>query len=196
MAAFAAVMMLTGCSGQTSSGASVSASDSAVATPSASVSAAGRISVAPPERPSVMDNNTEEGAAAAVAYYIRQSLYAEVTGDDSELQAMSGPGCEMCQYFIDRAQRDASGQWLEVPTVEVTSTDVSGSDAHSGAFHVELGINRGSGLVRNGSGKEIKVPAQKALIGFEVEKKNSGWNFIEGGMKSEVATPSDMVKGE
>ncbi len=190
MAATAAVMMLAGCSGHASPGASESSSESEAATPSASASAAGRISAAPPERPAVMDNNTEEGAAAAVAYYIRQSLYAEATGDDSELQAMSGPGCKPCQYFVDRVHDENRGQWLEIPDVDVLDTHVFPSEQHDGAFHVELTVRRGEAEVIDPQGIRGPIGSQDAVIGFDAAQESGGWQMLDGAIQAdENASP-------
>ncbi len=57
--------------------------------------------VAAPSMPAQAKENTPEGAAAFVDYYIRVLNHAASTGDVTKLSDLSDPECSGCQKYID-----------------------------------------------------------------------------------------------
>jgi hypothetical protein len=55
----------------------------------------------PPTRPAQASEDSPEGAAAFVDYYVRVFNYAAATGDVAELSRLSAPSCDGCQRYID-----------------------------------------------------------------------------------------------
>ena len=50
-----------------------------------------------------MNEESAEGAAASVGYFLDLYRYAFMTGDTTELAKMSEDGCKFCQSAIDRS---------------------------------------------------------------------------------------------
>ncbi len=55
----------------------------------------------PPPLPPQASEDTPEGAAAFVSYWVEVSNYAAATGDVDELSRISDPDCSGCQSYID-----------------------------------------------------------------------------------------------
>jgi hypothetical protein len=64
-----------------------------------------------PTMPAQAAEDSSEGAAAFVKYYVDVFNYAAATGDVDELSRLSSPDCEGCQSYIDlyRATYEAGG---------------------------------------------------------------------------------------
>lgn len=84
----AAALVLTGCSSDPQPR---DPSPSATPTPTAT----------PPSLPPQASEDTPEGAAAFVSYWVEVSNYAAATGDVDELSRISDPDCSGCQSYID-----------------------------------------------------------------------------------------------
>lgn len=55
----------------------------------------------PPAMPAQASEDSPEGAAAFVTYWVQVSNYAAATGDVTELSRISAPDCSGCQKYID-----------------------------------------------------------------------------------------------
>ncbi|WP_211208762.1 DUF6318 family protein [Aeromicrobium marinum] len=55
----------------------------------------------PPPMPDQARENTVEGAAAFVTYYVDVLNYAAVTGDVDELEELTDPSCEGCARYVE-----------------------------------------------------------------------------------------------
>ncbi len=84
----AAALVLTGCSSDPQPR---DPTPSATPTPTAT----------PPSLPPQASEDTPEGAAAFVSYWVEVSNYAAATGDVDELSRISDPDCSGCQSYID-----------------------------------------------------------------------------------------------
>lgn len=84
----------------------------------------------PPPLPPQASEDTPEGAAAFVSYWVEVSNYAAATGDVDELSRISDPDCSGCQSYIDlyRDTYEAGGYFRggDWELGEVTVTDRSG----------------------------------------------------------------------
>ena len=56
-----------------------------------------------PAKPSQMNEESAEGAAASVSYFLDLYRYAYMTGNTTEFAAMSDDSCKFCQSAIDNA---------------------------------------------------------------------------------------------
>ena len=54
-----------------------------------------------PSPPAQVERDTPEGAAAFVGHYVDLLNYAASTGEVDPLKALSSPGCDGCQRYID-----------------------------------------------------------------------------------------------
>lgn len=67
-------------------------------------SASPRASATPPALPDQARDDTTEGAAAFVTYYVDLLNYAAATGDTEALEAATAKDCSGCQKYIDLYQ--------------------------------------------------------------------------------------------
>ena len=81
--------------------ASATASREAALTPELKAQRDTALAEPAPAKPLHMDEETAQGAAGSVHYFLDLYRYAYVTGDTTELAAMSEDGCEFCQSTIN-----------------------------------------------------------------------------------------------
>jgi hypothetical protein len=96
----AALLVLGGCS-----------SDPVPKEPAATSATPASPTATPPDMPEQAKQDSPEGAAAFVKYYVDVFNYAASTGDVDELSRLSAPTCEGCQSYISlyRKTYDAGG---------------------------------------------------------------------------------------
>ena len=83
--------------------ASATASREAALTPELRAKRDAALAEPAPAKPSQMNEESAEGAAASVSYFLDLYRYAFMTGNTTELAAMSENGCVFCKSVIDRA---------------------------------------------------------------------------------------------
>ncbi|WP_143221353.1 MULTISPECIES: DUF6318 family protein [Actinomyces] len=75
-----------------------------------------------PAKPEAASQNTEEGAVNAAAYFLQLYRYAFITGDTTDLAAMSEEGCVFCQSTIDDATKlHQDGGWANPWEISLTN---------------------------------------------------------------------------
>jgi len=75
-----------------------------------------------PPKPDITSQNTPEGATNAVAYFFALYRYAFVTGDTTDLAAMSEDGCVFCKSTIDDATKlHEGGGWANPWEISLTN---------------------------------------------------------------------------
>lgn len=89
--ALAAVLLLGACSGDPSPKEPTETASKPTPTSTATL----------PAMPDQAKEDSPEGAAAFVTYWVKVSNYAAATGDVKELSRLSSPNCEGCQSYID-----------------------------------------------------------------------------------------------
>ena len=83
--------------------ASATASREAALTPELRAKRDAALAEPAPAKPEQMNEETPEGAAASVRYFLDLYRYAFMTGKTTEVESMSEDGCVFCQSLIDRA---------------------------------------------------------------------------------------------
>ena len=83
--------------------ASATASREAALTPDLKAKRDTALAEPAPTKPKQMNENTPEGAAASVGYFLNLYRYAFMTGNTTELAKMSEDRCVFCKSVIDRA---------------------------------------------------------------------------------------------
>ncbi|GAB2538547.1 DUF6318 family protein [Brachybacterium huguangmaarense] len=107
------LLALTACGGDdepapTTPAASTTApSESPAVSPSPSTSAPAVAAPDPADYPG-MDQQTEEGAKAFYRYFWDSYVYANLTGDPSILESLSGPDCGWCRDVVIRVRNEGS----------------------------------------------------------------------------------------
>ena len=67
-----------------------------------------------PDKPPQMNEDTAEGAAASVGYFLDLYRYAFMTGNTTELETISEERCKFCQSAVDNAAAlHNSGGWAD-----------------------------------------------------------------------------------
>ena len=131
-----------------------------------------------PEKPDQMNEETAEGAAASVGYFLDLYRYAFMTGNTTELEAISEERCKFCQSTIDDAnQIHNRGGWAdkwEQEIVDITYYDrLEGYDYNK----VKVVVNYGNMTSYYGDGKNPTTsdPIEGQEINFGVHYINGRW---------------------
>ncbi|AWE42190.1 hypothetical protein DDD63_04845 [Actinobaculum sp. 313] len=124
----------------------VTVASAGAATESGEGGGAGRVpdapEVDPPERPPEMDRADEVGADAAAQYFLELYLYAYLTGDLTEWNAMSLEECEFCASVAgDVESLTADGGWADA-AVDVADAQVWISDDDPNYYRVDFLVRR------------------------------------------------------
>ena len=94
--------------------ASATASREAALTPDLKAKRDTALAEPAPTKPKQMNEDTPEGAAASVGYFLDLYRYAFMTGNTTELAAMSDDRCKFCQSTIDDANDiHSKGGWAD-----------------------------------------------------------------------------------
>ena len=83
--------------------ASATASRDAALTPELKAKRDAALAEPAPTKPEQMNQESPEGAASSVIYFLELYRYAYMTGNTTELAAMSEDGCKFCQSTINNA---------------------------------------------------------------------------------------------
>ncbi|MFT0848515.1 DUF6318 family protein [Actinomycetaceae bacterium L2_0104] len=148
--------------------------------------------VEPPPRPPAMDNADEAGAVAAAEYFLRLTVYAAASGDTTELEAMSGEGCEGCQSYVSSVKdlHEQGGWWASVPEVSIHSAASRPIEGELAQYQVELDAEKGGYNYINGKAEQLSVEPESVVMAFVVTYR-AGWvieiaqSFPEGTKLSE-----------
>ena len=94
--------------------ASATASREAALTPELRAKRDAALAEPAPTKPKQMNEESPEGAAASVGYFLDLYSYAFMTGNTTELAAMSDERCKFCQSTIDDANDiHSKGGWAD-----------------------------------------------------------------------------------
>ncbi|OLO43713.1 DUF6318 family protein [Actinomyces oris] len=132
-----------------------------------------------PTKPKQMNEDTPEGAAASVGYFLDLYRYAFMTGNTTELAAMSEDGCKFCQSAIERATTlHATGGWIDKWNQDITDTTyyekLEGRDYN----RVTVIVNYGPMTSHSGDGGTPKTstPDEGRTLNFGVRYINGHWS--------------------
>ena len=156
--------------------ASATASRDAALTPELKAKRDAALAEPAPAKPEQMNQETSEGAASSVVYFLELYRYAFMTGNTTELAAMSEDGCKFCQSAIDRATTlHATGGWIDKwdqNVVDITYYEkLEGRDYN----RVSIVVNYGAMTSHRGDGGESKTSAPD-----EARTLNFGLKYIGG----------------
>ena len=102
--------------------ASATASREAALTPELRAKRDAALAEPAPEKPEQMNDQTREGAAMTAWYFLELYRYAYMTGNTTELAAMSDDRCQFCKSVIDRATNlHQNGGWADKWDQEITN---------------------------------------------------------------------------
>ena len=159
--------------------ASATASREAALTPELRAKRDAALAEPAPTKPKQMNEDTPEGAAASVGYFLDLYRYGFMTGNTTELAAMSEDGCKFCQSAIERATTlHATGGWIDKWNQDITDTTyyekLEGRDYN----RVTVIVNYGPMTSHSGDGGTPKTstPDEGRTLNFGVRYINGHWS--------------------
>ena len=163
--------------------ASATASREAALTPELRAKRDAALAAPAPAKPEQMNEESPEGAASSVRYFLELYRYAFMTGKTTEVESMSEDGCVFCQSLIDRANDlHKNGGWANKWEQEVTNIryydKLEGYDYNQ----IEATINYGEMISYSGGSWEENVapPTEGQKVRFAIRYANGGWVIREG----------------
>ena len=131
-----------------------------------------------PDKPPQMNEETAEGAAASVGYFLDLYRYAFMTGNTTELETISEERCEFCQSTINDAnQIHNRGGWADKWQQEIV--DITYYDRLEGYDYnrVKVVVNYGIMTSYYGDGKNSTTsdPVEGQEMNFGVHYINGTW---------------------
>ena len=163
--------------------ASATASREAALTPELRAKRDAALAEPAPAKPSQMNEESPEGAASSVRYFLDLYRYAFMTGKTAEVEAMSENGCVFCKSVIDRAnQLHKDGGWANKWEQDVTNVRYYDKLEGYDYSRIETTINYGEMTsYSGGSWKEnVAPPTEGQKVRFAIRYVNGGWAIREG----------------
>ena len=166
--------------------ASATASREAALTPDLKAKRDTALAEPAPTKPKQMNEDTPEGAAASVGYFLDLYRYAFMTGNTTELAAMSEDGCKFCQSVINNATNlHNEGGWND--KWEQNVNDVAFYEKLEGSDYnrTEVKVSHGTIVSHPGGGKatESSDPVENQILDFAIHYVNGRWMI--GGVRVE-----------
>ena len=163
--------------------ASATASREAALTPDLKAKRDAALAEPAPVKPLHMDEESARGATGSVQYYLELYRYAFMTGNTTELEAMSENGCVFCKSVIDRAnQLHKDGGWANKWEQDITNIRYYDKIEGYDYSRIEATINYGEMIsYSGGTWKENTAPpTEDQKVRFAIRYVNGGWTIREG----------------
>ena len=158
--------------------ASATASREAALTPELRAKRDAALAEPAPAKPSQMNEESAEGAAASVSYFLDLYRYAFMTGNTTEFAAMSDERCKFCKSTIDDTNDiHSKGGWADKWDQEIVGITyyekLEGYDYN----RVKVIINYGAMASYYGDGKNptTSEPTNNQEVNFGVRYNNGRW---------------------
>nr|WP_314456688.1 DUF6318 family protein [uncultured Actinomyces sp.] len=135
-----------------------------------------------PDKPPQMNEETAEGAAASVGYFLDLYRYAFMTGNTTELETISEDQCVFCKSVIDRAaELHKGGGWANKWEQEIT--DIAYYEKLEGynynLVHVHINYGQIISYYQNAS-PNVTEAIEGQELKFGVHYVNGKWMIGEG----------------
>ena len=162
--------------------ASATASREAALTPELRAKRDAALAEPAPAKPSQMNEETPEGAASSVGYFLELYRYAFMTGNTTELAKMSEDRCVFCKSVIDDAvELHKSGGWANKWDQDVTNIRYYEKLEGYNYNLVHVYINYGQMTwCYPGKSPETADPVEGQELKFGVRYVNGRWMIGEG----------------
>ena len=158
--------------------ASATASREAALTPELRAKRDAALAEPAPAKPSQMNEESPEGAASSVRYFLDLYRYAFMTGNTTEFAAMSDERCKFCKSTIDDANDiHSKGGWADKWDQEIVGITyyekLEGYDYN----RVKVIINYGAMASYYGDGKNptTSQPSEGKVVNVAVRYSNKRW---------------------
>ena len=162
--------------------ASATVSREAALTPELRAKRDAALSEPAPEKPPQLNEESAEGAAASVGYFLNLYRYAFMTGNTTEIESMSEDRCVFCKSVIDRANDlHKDGGWSNKWEQEVTNIRYYEKLEGYNYNLVHVYINYGQMTwCHPGKNLETADPIEGQELKFGVRYVNGRWMVGEG----------------
>ena len=163
--------------------ASATASREAALTPELRAKRDAALAEPAPAKPPQLNEDSAEGAAASVGYFLDLYRYAFMTGNTTEIESMSENGCVFCKSVIDRAnQLHKDGGWANKWEQDITNIRYYDKLEGYDYSRIEATINYGEMISYSGGSWEENVapPTEGQKVRFAIRYVNGGWAIREG----------------
>ena len=164
--------------------ASATASREAALTPDLKAKRDTALAEPAPEKPEQMNDQTREGATLTAWYFLELYRYAYMTGNTTELAAMSDDRCQFCQSVIDRATKlHQNGGWADKWDQEITNytyyEKIEGYDYNE----LDVTANQGEIVSHPGGGKAPTISESKHNQVLDFAIRHNGNRWMVGGVE-------------
>ena len=166
--------------------ASATASREAALTPDLKAKRDAALAEPAPAKPEQMNQETSEGAASSVIYFLELYRYAYMTGNTTELAAMSEDGCKFCQSTINNASNlHNEGGWNDKWEQVIQNVKVYEKLEGNNYNRIEVTVSHGLIVSHLGGGSAVESsdPTEKQILDFAMRYANGRW--IVGGVRVE-----------
>ena len=158
--------------------ASATASREAALTPELRAKRDAALAEPAPSKPQQMNEETPEGAAASVGYFLDLYRYAFMTGNTTELAAMSDERCKFCQSTIDDANDiHNKGGWADKWDQEIV--DMTFYEKLEGYDYnrVKVVVNYGkmTSYYGDGSNPTTSEPSEGKVVNVAIRYNGQRW---------------------
>ena len=162
--------------------ASATASREAALTPELRAKRDAALAEPAPAKPPQLNEESAEGAAASVGYFLNLYRYAFMTGNTTEIESMSEDRCVFCKSVIDRANDlHKDGGWSNKWEQEVTNIRYYEKLEGYNYNLVHVYINYGQMTwCHPGKNPETADPIEGQELKFGVRYVNGRWMVGEG----------------
>ena len=158
--------------------ASATASREAALTPELRAKRDAALAEPAPAKPKQMNEDSAEGAAASVRYFLELYRYAFMTGNTTELAAMSDERCKFCQSTIDDANDiHSKGGWADKWDQEIIEMTFYEKLEGYNYNRVKVVVNYGKMTSYYGDGTNPTTSEATAAqeVNFGVRYSNGRW---------------------
>ena len=155
--------------------ASATASREAALTPELRAKRDAALAEPAPAKPPQLNEESAEGAAASVGYFLNLYRYAFMTGKTNEVDSMSENGCVFCKSVIDRAnQLHKDGGWADKWDQDITNVRYYDKLEGYDYSRIEATINYGEMTSYSGGSweKSVAPPSEGQKVRFAIRYIN------------------------
>ena len=137
-----------------------------------------------PVKPPEASENTQQGAVNAAVHFIALYRYAFITGDTTDLAAMSEEGCVFCQSTIDDATKlHEGGGWANPWTQRITNIEYIAPGEGKEYCGVKMVISSDESTSVEENGRVVEEESNTKTLLMALRHIDEGW--VVGGVSVE-----------
>ena len=134
-----------------------------------------------PTMPAQASEDSPEGAAAFVKYYVDVFNYAAATGDVEELTRLSSPDCSGCQSYIKLYKETyAAGGYFKGGDWKIGDLEVA-TDEQISYLTTQVTVEAGT-FRETADDTEASDAGERTKVSFAIEKNSGSWRTSQLGL--------------